>query len=86
MCRYEFYNSSGFVQVIAGDDSQLTGGDERLGVVHARALQAHYDGHVELQAARRLDDALRDRVAAHDTAEDVHQDGLHLHAHKSRKH
>ena len=41
------------------------------------SFEAHHQRHVELDLARRRDDAFGDRVAAHDPAEDVDQDPLH---------
>src|SRR3546814_11734795 len=40
---------------------------------HVGSLQAHHQGHVQLDLAARCHHALGDDAAAHDDAEDVHQ-------------
>ena len=43
-----------------------------------RTLKAHDDGDLEVERLCGGDDALRDDVAAHDAAEDVHEDRAHV--------
>src|SRR5690606_21090864 len=49
-----------------------------LGLLGVGALQAHGNGHLDLADVHvGIHNALGHAVAAHDTAEDVHQDGFH---------
>ena len=65
--------------------SRFVGGDERQPRLAAGSCAAEFDigafephdqRHVQIDLARRRDDALGDHVAAHDAAEDVDQDRL----------
>src|SRR5262245_18158782 len=72
-----------------GRDRPLRGLAERLGrrdveprrgqdlptLGGVRALEAHHERHLETEVAGRGHDALGDQVAAHDAAENIHQDG-----------
>ena len=52
--------------------------EDRAALRRVRALEPHDERHLDAELARRRDHALRDQVAAHDAAEDVDEDRLHV--------
>ena len=65
-------------EVIRGNDGQARFRHDLLAEVDIRAFEADHQRHCELELLGRGDDALRDDVAAHDAAENVHQNGFHI--------
>src|SRR5664280_108506 len=63
---------------IGADDRQAGIGEQLLAEFLVRALHAHDQRHREVGGLAGGDDAFGDRVAAHDAAEDVDEDRLHL--------
>jgi hypothetical protein len=45
---------------------------------HVRALQARNNGDAQVHALDHRNEALRNRVAPHDAAEDIDEDGRHF--------
>src|SRR5205823_11693570 len=68
----------GVGEIVGGDDGQARFREDLLAEPDVRALQAHHERHVEAHLSRRRHDALRDHVAAHDAAEDIHQNALDI--------
>ena len=52
--------------------------DDLLAEIDIGALEPHDQRHGEAHLLHRRDDALGDDVAAHDAAEDVDENALHL--------
>ena len=52
--------------------------DDLLAEIDVGALEAHHQRHLEADLLDRGDHALGDDVAAHDAAEDVDEDALHV--------
>ncbi len=52
--------------------------EDFLAELDVGAFQAHHQGHLQADLLHRGDHALGDDVAAHDAAEDVDQDALHV--------
>jgi len=63
-------------EVVGGDDRQAGPCQDVLAEIDVGALQPDHERHAERHFAGRGDDPLGDHVAAHDAAEDVHQDTL----------
>src|SRR5437773_4800296 len=63
--------------VAGGDDVEPGAREDRLALVDVRALHADDQRDREADLARGLEDALRQNVAAEDTAEDVDEDRPH---------
>jgi hypothetical protein len=55
----------------------------QIGSSHTLYLEPDNDGRGEIELACRGNDALSYDVTAHDSAKDVHQDGVHLDTTKS---
>ena len=53
-------------------------GDDVLAELHVGALEPHHQRHLQADVLDGRDHALGDDVAAHDAAEDVDQDALHV--------
>src|SRR5438876_6968 len=56
----------GLAHVRRGDDRQPRVGEDLLPEIDVRALEAHDEGHLERDLARRAHHARRDHVAFHD--------------------
>ncbi|ABA49494.1 hypothetical protein BURPS1710b_0976 [Burkholderia pseudomallei 1710b] len=65
-----------FFHAVRRDDRQAGFRKHLLAEVFVRALHAHDERHVQIHGLRARDHAFRDHVAAHDAAEDVHEDRL----------
>src|SRR5690606_16347695 len=66
------------VDVVGGGDRQAGVLQQLLAGVHVGPLQAHDHRHLDVHFLDRGDDALGDHVAAHDAAEDIDEDRLHV--------
>src|SRR5690606_35167558 len=66
------------VDVVGGGDGQAGVLQELLARVHVRALEAHDHRHLDVDFLDRGDDAFGNHVAAHNAAEDVDEDRLHV--------
>src|SRR5208283_4229598 len=66
------------VEVIRRNDVEAGLADDLLAEVDVGALEADDQGHLEADVLDRGDHAFGDDVAAHDAAEDVDQDALHV--------
>ncbi len=62
----------------AGDHVESGLADDLLAEIDVGAFEAHDQRHLQAHLLDRGDDAFRDHVAAHDAAEDVDQDALHV--------
>ena len=66
----------GIGEVLRRGDLQTRLLQDLLAELDVGAFQPHHQRHVQVDLARRGDDAFGDHVAAHDAAEDVDQDAL----------
>ena len=66
----------GVGEILGRDDRQAGLAQDLLAELDIGAFEPHHQRHVQVDLARRGDDALGDHVAAHDAAEDVDQDAL----------
>src|ERR1700761_2036488 len=64
--------------MIGREDRQTGGAQNLLGEIDGRAFQTHDERHAQIDFARGADDAFRNHVAAHDAAEDIHEDRFDL--------
>src|SRR5688500_5111943 len=65
-------------EIGGGGDGQRAVRQHLAGLVRVGAFQAHHHGYRHAHLLHRDHHALGDEIAAHDAAEDVHQDGAHL--------
>ncbi len=76
---HRFHDLLGTVlEVVGGDHGQAGAGDDLLALLDIGALEAHHQRNLQADLLDRGDHALGDDVAAHDAAEDVDEDALHL--------
>ena len=68
----------GVGEVVGGEDRQTRLLHDLLAEIDIGAFEPHHQRHVQVDLARRGDDALGDHVAAHDAAEDVDQDAFDI--------
>src|SRR5450830_1179639 len=66
------------LHVVSWDDREAGALEDRFALLDVRALEAHDDGNLDADLLDGVHDAGRDDVAAHDAAEDVDEDGLHV--------
>src|SRR6056297_1705520 len=66
------------LEIVGGDHVNIGGVDDLLALFDVRPFQAHNQWNLETHLFHGRDNAFRDHVAAHDTAEDVDQDALDL--------
>ena len=65
-------------EIRGGHDIQPALSQQPPALLDVGTLQAHHHGHGYADVLDRRGDAFGDQVAAHDTAEDVHQNRLHV--------
>src|SRR3569623_1880237 len=65
-------------EIVGRCNGEAAGLQHVLAFFHVGALQAHHYRYRDVHLFHCLDDAFGDEVAAHDTAEDVHQHRLHF--------
>src|SRR5688572_20076265 len=76
---HRFDNLFGGVrQIVGAEDRQAGLRQYLLAQLHIGAFEADHQRHVKADLLRRRDHALRDHVAAHDAAKDVHQDPFNV--------
>ena len=68
----------GIVQIVGGDQLQPRLAQDAPAELDIGAFEPHDQRHVQIDLARRRDNALGEHVAAHDAAEDVDQDRLDI--------
>ena len=68
----------GVLEIVGGDQRQPRLAQDAPAEFDIGAFEPHHQRHVQIDLARRRDDALGDHVAAHDAAEDVDQDRLDI--------